>query len=34
MAAAARLKAVPEGGVQIEDYAEEAIRLLSVRRLP
>jgi hypothetical protein len=34
MAAAARLKAVPEGGVQIEDYAEEPIRLLSVRRLP
>jgi hypothetical protein len=34
MAAAARIKAVPEGGVQIEDYAEEPIRLLSVRRLP
>ena len=33
MAAAARIKARPDGGVQIEDYADEPIRLLSVRRL-
>lgn len=33
MTAAARIKAAPEGGVQVEDYADEAIQLLTVRRL-
>ena len=32
MAAAARIKSAPEGGVQIDDYAEEPIRLVTVAR--
>ena len=32
MAAAARLKPAPEGGVQIDDYAEQPIKLVTVTR--
>ena len=32
MAAAARIKPAPEGGVQIDDYAEQPIRLVTVAR--
>ena len=32
MAAAARLKPAPDGGVQIEDYAEQPIKLVAVTR--
>jgi Pyridine nucleotide-disulphide oxidoreductase len=32
MAAAARLKAAPDGGVQIDDYAERPIKLVTVIR--
>jgi hypothetical protein len=32
MAAAARLKPAPEGGVQIDDYAEEPVKLVTVTR--
>lgn len=32
MAAAARVKPAPEGGVQIDDYAEEPIKLVTVTR--
>jgi hypothetical protein len=32
MAAAARLKPAPDGGVQIDDYAEQPIKLVTVAR--
>jgi hypothetical protein len=32
MAAAARVRPAPHGGVQIDDYGEEPIRLATVRR--
>jgi hypothetical protein len=32
MAAAARLKPAPDGGVQIDDYAEQPIKLVTVTR--
>lgn len=32
MAAAARLKPAPDGGVQIDDYAEQPVKLVTVAR--